>query len=261
MRYRDVMAYYDSCGGSEALVDHLRGVGDILLGSVNSPIMRVLERRYGLGRDFINLLALAGYLHDVGKAVVRRSWRVGQCVHYSFMGHEAVSAYIMALATNEGGFNDIVGRAAVFAVLYHHHAMGTKARVESMEKIKPQVSSADELAGLVDEAVKPLPRELRSIAVSAAQEAAEQVLRRTAEVAGHVLNQVDNDLWLAAAGVRGGFGIYSVSVAALVAADYVTAASARGTPSSSFARSALEFARHYLGVSWLDNGVRSGGSG
>jgi len=256
LRYSEVMAYYDSCGGSEALVDHLRGVGDILLESVNSPIRRVLERRYGLERDFINLLALAGYLHDIGKAIVRRVYASGGCVRYSFRGHEAVSAFVVAAVVNEGGFDEIAGRAAVFAVLYHHHAMGTKARIEDLKRIEPQVRSAEELADIVAEAVKPLPRELRSAAVSATQGAAEKVLRSTADITGYVLNQLDNDLWLAAAGVRGGFGIYSVSVAALVAADYVTAASARGTPSSSFARSALEFARHYLGVSWLDNGVR-----
>lgn len=63
-----------------------------------------------------------------------------------------------------------------------------------------------------------------------------------------MLGGLDNSLWHTAAGVEGGFAVLTASVAALVAADYFTAALARKSPVSGFSSAALGFARYYLGV-------------
>ena len=253
MRFSNVRAYYEDCGKgpvSEPLLDHLRGVGDILSGAGGAVLGRYLRRRHGLGEDFTNYLALAGYLHDIGKAVVRRVWR-RECVRYSFRGHEAVSAYVVARLLQEASVDSIVVEAApVFAVLYHHHAMGTERRVtiEDLERIRPQVSTPEELVELIVEAIRPLPKSLRLSLEAAVPDAAEEVMRDLGSVIAFVRGDLDDWLWYAAASKEGGFAVLMASVAALVAADYVTAAAARKAPRSGFSAAALEFARYYLGV-------------
>ena len=253
MHYSEVKAYYEDCGEktvSEPLLQHLRGVGDILAGADGAVLARYLRRRHGLGDDFINYLALAGYLHDIGKAVITRVWR-GRCIRYSFKGHEAVSAYIVARLVREAEItDDIIAAAPVFAVLYHHHAMSTEKRIEieDLKKIKPQVRSAGELANLIAEAIKPLPRSMRSNLEGVVPTAAEEVMSDLEEAIAVVSSEIDDWLWYAAASKEGGFAILTASVAALVAADYVTGASARTSPRSGFSAAALGFARYYLGV-------------
>ena len=256
MRFSDVKALYEDCGRgpvSEPLTQHLRGVGDILAGAGGAVLGRYFRVRHGLGEDFIHYLALAGYLHDIGKAVIRsvRRDRSSGCVVYSFRGHEAVSAFVVArLMRGVDVSDELLEAAPVFAVLYHHHAMGTERRIsiEDMKWVRPQVGSAAELAELIAESIKPLPRSIRSGLEAAAPDAADAVMGDLGRVTAYVRRNLDDWVWRVAAGKEGGFAVLTASAAALVAADYVTAANARKAPRSGFSAAALEFARHYLGV-------------
>ncbi len=257
MRSGEAVAYYESCGGSasyEPLIEHLRGVGDVVLGSVDAPLGRLLRRRHGLGGGFIECLALGAYLHDIGKAVIRSRYRDREgCVRYSFRGHEAISAYVLSLITP--GLDCGPGNAyyaPVFAVLYHHHAMGTAKRVilkpDYVERIEPQVAGHEELSELMASAIKPLPKRVRAAVEEVAPEAAELAIKNPVAIFRHVSSNLGRDLWEAAAGWAGGFAVFTASTAAVVAADYLVAGSARKAPISGFARAALGFARYYLGV-------------
>ena len=255
MSYRDVLAYYESCGGeplSEPLLDHLRGVGEAVRGSWEAPLGRLLRARFGLSNDFADVLSMAAALHDIGKAVVRYVRRRRGCVHYSFIGHEAVSAHVVARVMDSGGLlgEGWVARAPVFAVLYHHHAMGTERRIRARGYgvPEPQVSGPEELADLMAEAVSWLPSRVRQAVEAVAPEVAEEILRNPSEVMARVRESVEKDLWVHAVSRRGGLSLYAASLAAVVAADYLTAGRARRAPVSGFARAALGFATYYLGV-------------
>jgi CRISPR-associated endonuclease Cas3-HD len=102
-------------------------------------------------------LRTAIVFHDSGKIFYQKNLRKGKL---SFSGHEIFSAYILKrflwhyrkhAKTSDLELRCSWGDLSIAAVLYHHHAMGVKKRVESLRKNELRFSSQKEFEEILAE--------------------------------------------------------------------------------------------------------------
>jgi len=123
----------------ETLDEHVREMAELLKNVETSPAgmygsKLLAELGYG-DVGFRDVILLAVLTHDFGKAFY--SPRGGKC---SFRGHELISAFILQQASSDPQLSPRLARAmgfAIFAVLYHHHAMGIKSKYTLSISVEP----------------------------------------------------------------------------------------------------------------------------
>lgn len=260
MRGAKLYSYHYVCGDhevvAELLVDHSARVVRHLTRVKSSPLSRYAARKGGVSEeDFVNVLAVAGALHDVGKAFYQLSEHTDRkgCKYLSFLGHEWISAYfIQRLRRDATARRSPLARLldiAFYAVLLHHHAMDVRGRArESVTRLKPPpkeeiVEGISELSKLIhDDAIREAYLETLEGVVG---KVLEHARRGLADVVAAVQGEYFN-LLKRSAGVRGRRVLYLLGVTALVTADYLAAGEVRGPSSSRFWGAVREFSEFYF---------------
>lgn len=110
-----------------------------------------------IGNEEVDLRT-AVVFHDSGKIFYQKNFKRGKL---SFEGHEIFSAYILSkFSWYYGKFARDISNLSIAAVLYHHHAMGVKKRINSLENLKLKFTSQREFEGILAEHKKILLKNL-----------------------------------------------------------------------------------------------------
>ncbi len=97
--------------------------------------------------DFVKKVII---FHDVGKVAFQR-----ECEELSFTGHEFISAYVFWKVFED----ELIGKDKLlytFPIIFHHHAMGVRRRLEKLKNFSIRVDEnvLDELAESLEEFVE-----------------------------------------------------------------------------------------------------------
>ncbi len=148
---------------NEPLEDHLLRVGDVAFGSAGEEAMvrevrsvhTAVAKRLGIDVEAARrLVAVAAYLHDVGKAaepyqrIIMLREREG-CRGLSLPGHEAWSAWVAYYTIRPLG--DKLARVASAAIILHHMPRWSiEDIVTTASKIRPTLGDVDTMFTLAE---------------------------------------------------------------------------------------------------------------
>lgn len=133
----DILSYYriykNGDKREEFLRNHIEDGLSLVENLNNSRLGKFVTNRLRV-TNFEDLVRLTVILHDAGKAFYQteKNLREDKGEKYlSFMGHEFVSAYIAERFVREKNMRrfDPNSYSIVFAIYFHHHAMGIKDRI------------------------------------------------------------------------------------------------------------------------------------
>jgi len=168
-----VLSYYSIKNGDvkkEHLIEHVQVMINLLSNFEETRAYKfggLLCRSLNLNPvDFKSSLVQAVVLHDVGKAFYRQHLpkhiKEG---HLSFPGHEVISAVITWYAMERlvikqvSPFSSFM-KPVVFSILYHHHAMDIKKRLNSVRRLRNLSDAVNDLKEYLEELGNFIPKAL-----------------------------------------------------------------------------------------------------
>jgi len=239
---------YKQESGEELLKDHIEEILEILSASTDSKAFKFVEKLGILKTNFINSLKITAIFHDFGKIFYQNLWRKGGL---SFAGHERISAFILERFLDKLDELDMIDleklkSPMLFAVLYHHHAMGRRW-------VPYGIRNISELKLLLEEFVKDASQLMEKYSLQPYLKPLKETIlefERDLESNPNMVYELENlglenALWESY--VRGGVKrtLMLLSLSILTSLDYEAAKRRRGGEPP-FYRAVKEFIKNYL---------------
>lgn len=230
----------------EELKDHIRAALRTTTNITNSRVFKFVEN---IGLDaptFNDAIKLTIIFHDFGKIFYQDCW--SKKGHLYFTGHENISAkFLNEFFRNFDSKTCLIKfkNSMIFAVLYHHHAMGNR-------QISVNVVNHNRTSILLEEFERDILQIMKEHKLEYEDALKDAISRfegllKTRQGLSLIFgkNELRNTVWKAY--VRGGNerSLMLLSLAILVASDY-NASKRRGGCPSAFHMAAEEFVNSYL---------------
>jgi len=235
----------------ELLRDHIEEMLKVLNTLTTSKALKFVEKFEIPKADFINSLKIAVIFHDIGKIFYQENWKEQSL---SFIGHERISALFLKMFMKNLDDEEPIIRlkdAIIFAVLYHHHAMGY--RLPAFKEI-----STLKLNSLFEEFYEDISHLMRKYKMDFYINPLHEMIL---EIKKNFLSSMENihsliryaenlpfekDIWetYLEDGIKRTLMLLSLSI--LISLDYESAGKTRRGNKAPFHRVTKEFIRHYL---------------
>jgi len=236
----------------EELKVHIREMLRTLNSSANSRAFRFVSN-IGTGLHcFGDAVRLAIIFHDFGKIFYQNNWsRAG---YLYFTGHEQISAMFLKEFLRILGESDYdaplikLKNPIIFAVLYHHHAMGNRSIPIDISYSSRVISLLNEFKGDALCIMKEHELEDYRSALEGAVLGFEKLLKtnRLHLLACTKDMGLSTNIWKAYNRDENERSLMLLLLLILVSSDYEASQKIRGGPLSTFYRATREFADNYL---------------